>query len=303
MVERAHRDNITKGSSQVARGGVKLGFSDNSKNTNFGLRNYEAKWTPPEGLFTKDAKTIAKTLKKLSKSEKQAMARLNFYINRGGRTLHNKVELEKAKKLLKKLYSQDVNMSDNSEYKYVVYLDSKDKFYRVTKESRKELYYNSKKVITFDSKESALENAEKLNEQLLKSKHYIRNGALIGGGLNLGYAALNAPRISKNIDNYGLGTALGGIAIGNAVDAGIGAGIGALVNRSKKNKMNKINEENKRYNYSENTMNTSYKDYLPKNFSKVEESTDNEITNFSEKSGVDSKDFNLEDKLNYLKNI
>ena len=60
----------------------------------------------PEGTFTKSAKEIADTLKKYSDDLQQAMARLNFYINRGGKGLEKKTrdELEKAKELLRKLY-------------------------------------------------------------------------------------------------------------------------------------------------------------------------------------------------------
>ena len=60
----------------------------------------------PEGTFTKSAKEVADTLKKYSDDLQQAMARLNFYINRGGKGLDKKTrdELEKAKELLRKLY-------------------------------------------------------------------------------------------------------------------------------------------------------------------------------------------------------
>src|SRR5256886_16708557 len=60
---------------------------------------------PPEGLFTKDAATIARTLasKKVSpKGPGSGMRMLSFLINRGGRglTATRRRELEKAKKLL-----------------------------------------------------------------------------------------------------------------------------------------------------------------------------------------------------------
>jgi tRNA(adenine34) deaminase len=62
---------------------------------------------PPEGLFTKSAATIARTLasKKVSpKGPASGMRMLTFYINRGGRGLSatRRAELEKAKKLLSK---------------------------------------------------------------------------------------------------------------------------------------------------------------------------------------------------------
>ncbi len=60
---------------------------------------------PPEGLFTKSASTIAKSLasKKVSpKGPASGMRMLNYFINRGGRGLSatRRKELEKAKRLL-----------------------------------------------------------------------------------------------------------------------------------------------------------------------------------------------------------
>jgi tRNA(adenine34) deaminase len=60
---------------------------------------------PPEGLFTKDAATIARTLasKKVSpKGPGSGMRMLTYFINRGGRglTKSRRAELERAKKLL-----------------------------------------------------------------------------------------------------------------------------------------------------------------------------------------------------------
>ncbi|MGA8428718.1 MAG: DUF3175 domain-containing protein [Candidatus Sulfotelmatobacter sp.] len=60
---------------------------------------------PPEGLFTKSAATIAKSLasKKVSpKGPASGMRMLNYFINRGGRGLSatRRAELEKAKRLL-----------------------------------------------------------------------------------------------------------------------------------------------------------------------------------------------------------
>jgi len=62
---------------------------------------------PREGLFTKDAETIASELasKKVSpKGPGSGMRMLNYFINRGGKRLSTlrKAELEKAKKLLSK---------------------------------------------------------------------------------------------------------------------------------------------------------------------------------------------------------
>lgn len=60
----------------------------------------------PEGTFEKSAKGIAKTLKEKSDSLKQAMSRLNFYINRAGSKLsdEDKSKLERAKSELHDLY-------------------------------------------------------------------------------------------------------------------------------------------------------------------------------------------------------
>lgn len=60
---------------------------------------------PPEGLFTKDPATIARTLatKKVSpKGPGSGMRMLSFFINRAGKNLSasRKAQLEKAKELL-----------------------------------------------------------------------------------------------------------------------------------------------------------------------------------------------------------
>lgn len=62
---------------------------------------------PPEGLFNKDAKTIARSLasKKVSpKGPGSGMRMLTFFMNRAGKNLNTKrkVELNKAKELLSK---------------------------------------------------------------------------------------------------------------------------------------------------------------------------------------------------------
>lgn len=65
-----------------------------------------SKWTPPEDFFTQSADKIARGLKSASKDLKQAMSRLNFYINRAGKNLTDKdhTRLERAKNVLSKLY-------------------------------------------------------------------------------------------------------------------------------------------------------------------------------------------------------
>ncbi len=62
---------------------------------------------PPEGLFTKSAAIIARSLasKKVSpKGPSSGMRMLNYFINRAGRglTTERKAELQKAKALLSK---------------------------------------------------------------------------------------------------------------------------------------------------------------------------------------------------------
>ena len=67
----------------------------------------KTEWSPPEGFFTKSAEKIASGLKAKSKDLKQAMSRLNFYVNRAGENLSadDKARLESAKEKLRKLYA------------------------------------------------------------------------------------------------------------------------------------------------------------------------------------------------------
>ena len=63
---------------------------------------------PPEGLFNRDARTIARSLASKRVSPKgigSGIRMLQFYINRGGRGLSptRRAELERAKRLLKRL--------------------------------------------------------------------------------------------------------------------------------------------------------------------------------------------------------
>ncbi|HLJ12383.1 MAG TPA: DUF3175 domain-containing protein [Planctomycetaceae bacterium] len=60
---------------------------------------------PPEGLFTKDAKTIAKSLSSKKVSPKgigSGIRMLQYFINRSGKglPLKRKKELEKAKRIM-----------------------------------------------------------------------------------------------------------------------------------------------------------------------------------------------------------
>lgn len=63
-------------------------------------------WTPKEGFFTQSAEKIASGLARNSKDLKQAMSRLNFYVNRAGKNLDadDKARLELAKEKLRKKF-------------------------------------------------------------------------------------------------------------------------------------------------------------------------------------------------------
>lgn len=58
---------------------------------------------PKEGTFSGKAEDIVKELLKKAEGNKgTAMKKLQFYINRAGKNLSNKAEIEKAKSILKK---------------------------------------------------------------------------------------------------------------------------------------------------------------------------------------------------------
>ena len=64
------------------------------------------KWHPPKGLFTKDPKTIANVIAENSDNLKQAVARVNFFFNRGGycnpdSRNYDKALCSKRKKIIK----------------------------------------------------------------------------------------------------------------------------------------------------------------------------------------------------------
>ena len=63
----------------------------------------------PEDFFKGQPNTIAQGLKSKSDDFQQAMSRLNFYINRGGKNLssQDKQRLEQAKDALYRLYGRD----------------------------------------------------------------------------------------------------------------------------------------------------------------------------------------------------
>lgn len=75
------------------------------------LWSHEVKtdWHPPAGFFEETPEKIAAGLKAASSSLKQALDRLDFYINRAGVNLstQRKQDLERAKALLEDLYRKD----------------------------------------------------------------------------------------------------------------------------------------------------------------------------------------------------
>ena len=72
---------------------------------------------PPEGLFTKDASTIAHNLasrKTSPKGPSSGMRMLNYYINRAGHNLSasRKAELKKAKSMLSDIIARQKKSSE-----------------------------------------------------------------------------------------------------------------------------------------------------------------------------------------------
>jgi hypothetical protein len=66
---------------------------------------------PPKGLFTKDARTIARSLasKRVSpKGPSSGLRMLSFFINRAGRQLtpSRRAELERAKRLMRRMIAK-----------------------------------------------------------------------------------------------------------------------------------------------------------------------------------------------------
>lgn len=72
------------------------------------LSDIETKKSTPKDLFTKPASTIVKVLLQQTKGDiGKAIQKITFYINRAGKNLSNKVEVMKAKELLKKKMKKD----------------------------------------------------------------------------------------------------------------------------------------------------------------------------------------------------
>ncbi len=81
------------------------------------LEETEEKWSnkvkekfhPPEGTFSKPPKEIARIISQDKKASYQtAMARLNFFLNRGGENINPtmKAGVERAKEELRKMYKE-----------------------------------------------------------------------------------------------------------------------------------------------------------------------------------------------------
>lgn len=73
--------------------------------------NVHAKWHPEPGFFEQSAQQIAEGLKENSDSLRQAMDRLDFYINRAGDRLKDPQKFEQAKLILHYLYKGNYNLS------------------------------------------------------------------------------------------------------------------------------------------------------------------------------------------------
>lgn len=69
------------------------------------------KWHPEPGFFEQSAEAIAEGLKENSDSLRQAMDRLDFYINRAGDRLKDPEKFEKAKDILHYLYTGNHELS------------------------------------------------------------------------------------------------------------------------------------------------------------------------------------------------
>lgn len=91
---------------------VEKGWKGKSESTEISEKIWSAavktKWSPPPGLFTKGKTEIARVLAQQSDSLKQAMARLNFYINRAGKNLPPKQRktLEMTKEVLRQMFAK-----------------------------------------------------------------------------------------------------------------------------------------------------------------------------------------------------
>lgn len=82
----------------------------NGKNEYYWSEGIHPKWHPPKGFFMQSAESIAHGLQENSDSLRQAMDRLDFYINRAGDKLEDPDKFEHAKQILHNLYRPDIHV-------------------------------------------------------------------------------------------------------------------------------------------------------------------------------------------------
>lgn len=75
-----------------------------SSGDNYWSENVHTHWHPPAGFFEQSAEAIADGLMEASDSERQAMDRLDFYINRAGDKLKDPEKFQLAKQILHNKY-------------------------------------------------------------------------------------------------------------------------------------------------------------------------------------------------------
>lgn len=64
------------------------------------------KWHPVPGFFEQSAQAIAEGLQANSDSYRQAIDRLDFYVNRAGDRLKDPEKFQQAKEILRELYGR-----------------------------------------------------------------------------------------------------------------------------------------------------------------------------------------------------
>jgi len=85
------------------------------------IQDVETKWSPPPGTFKKSPEEIAKILLENSKSYKQAVLRLNFYVNRMGKNLSEdeKKKFEEVKEIMENERSKYFSVIDGESSAFV----------------------------------------------------------------------------------------------------------------------------------------------------------------------------------------
>lgn len=80
---------------------------EHDPNVNYWSEEVHPKWHPHPGFFKQSAKEIAQGLKDNSDNLRQAMDRLDFYINRAGDKLEDPEKYENAKIILHNFYKPE----------------------------------------------------------------------------------------------------------------------------------------------------------------------------------------------------